>query len=120
MPGLVKIGMTTKNPRDRLKELYTTGVPHPFSLLFEQHVKDARQAEKLLHHRLSSYRLSKQREFFQIEPGSAVRVAERTLRSMQTVSNSRRWFFWLLFVVALSVGGALLYSSGLPFRGSGW
>lgn len=31
MPGLVKIGMTTRPELDtRLKELYTTGVPVPF------------------------------------------------------------------------------------------
>ena len=33
MPGLVKIGMTTRCEIDsRLKELYTTGVPVPFDV----------------------------------------------------------------------------------------
>ena len=33
MPGLVKIGMTTRKELDtRLKELYTTGVPIPFDV----------------------------------------------------------------------------------------
>ena len=33
MPGLVKIGMTTRHELDaRLKELYTTGVPVPFDV----------------------------------------------------------------------------------------
>ena len=31
MPGIVKIGMTSRADMDnRLKELYTTGVPQPF------------------------------------------------------------------------------------------
>lgn len=31
MPGLVKIGMTVRDDyRDRLNDLYTTGVPVPF------------------------------------------------------------------------------------------
>ena len=35
MPGLVKIGMTTqKEIEQRMKELYTTGVPLPFECQF--------------------------------------------------------------------------------------
>ncbi len=36
MPGLVKIGMTTRPELDaRLKELYTTGVPVPFDVEYD-------------------------------------------------------------------------------------
>lgn len=35
MPGLVKIGMTTRSEIDaRLRELYTTGVPVPFDIYY--------------------------------------------------------------------------------------
>lgn len=35
MPGLVKIGMTTREDMDsRMKELYSTGVPVPFECQF--------------------------------------------------------------------------------------
>ena len=40
MPGLVKIGMTTRPELDtRLKELYTTGVPVPFDVEYACEVK---------------------------------------------------------------------------------
>ena len=40
MPGLVKIGMTTqKEIEQRMKELYTTGVPLPFECQFACKVK---------------------------------------------------------------------------------
>lgn len=99
MPGLVKIGMTSKNPRDRLKELYTTGVPYPFHLLYEQRVKDPRHAEKLLHHKLASCRMSRQREFFQIEANNAIKIAERTLASIHTVQSGHRWLRWFVLLV---------------------
>lgn len=40
MPGLVKIGMTTREDMDsRIKELYSTGVPVPFECQFACKVK---------------------------------------------------------------------------------
>ena len=52
MPGLVKIGMTTRPELDtRLKELYTTGVPVPFDVEYACEVKasDCNKIEKALH-----------------------------------------------------------------------
>lgn len=104
MPGLVKIGMTTKPPKKRLQELYTTGVPFPFKLHYECRVKDARNTEQLLHQLLSAYRVSRKREFFEIEPGNAIRIAERTVRSIRTVERSRSWGKWLVLLVVIAVG----------------
>jgi len=98
MPGLVKIGMTTKKPRERLKELYTTGVPVPFNLVFEQSVKDPRYAEKILHNKLASCRVTKKREFFELDAGSAVQIAGRTLANLKTVQRSRSWIGWIVFL----------------------
>ena len=40
MPGLVKIGMTTREDIDtRMRELYSTGVPVPFECQFACRVK---------------------------------------------------------------------------------
>lgn len=40
MPGLVKIGMTTRESIDtRMKELYSTGVPVPFDCEYACEVK---------------------------------------------------------------------------------
>lgn len=52
MPGLVKIGMTTREDMDsRMKELYSTGVPEPFECQFACKVKksDCVKIEKALH-----------------------------------------------------------------------
>ena len=52
MPGLVKIGMTSRNNIDeRMKELYGTGVPVPFECKYACKVKssDCEKIEKALH-----------------------------------------------------------------------
>ncbi|MEM7260315.1 MAG: GIY-YIG nuclease family protein, partial [Pseudomonadota bacterium] len=102
MPGLVKIGMTAKQPKKRLQELYTTGVPFPFKLHYECQVKDARNTEQLLHQLLDAYRVSKKREFFEIEPGNAIRITERTVCSIRTVERGRSWSRWILLILIVA------------------
>lgn len=47
MPGLVKIGKTTQlEVNERMKQLYSTGVPVPFDCAFACKVKDATEVEK--------------------------------------------------------------------------
>lgn len=65
MPGYVKIGMTTRTVQDRMKELYTTGVPLPFQCLVAKHVDDVEEKERIVHRIFSEYRVPN-REFFQI------------------------------------------------------
>ena len=70
MPGIVKIGMTTReNPQVRMNELYTTGVPLPFECAIAVKVEDERadELEKVLHKAFSPNRLNPSREFFEIE-----------------------------------------------------
>ena len=70
MPGLVKIGMTTqKEIEQRMKELYTTGVPLPFECQFACKVKksDCAKIEKALHTAFSPSRVNPNREFFRIQ-----------------------------------------------------
>jgi hypothetical protein len=55
MPGLVKVGLTTREPLERLAELSSaTGVPTPFELVFDVLVADASRAEAVLHDLLTS------------------------------------------------------------------
>jgi DNA segregation ATPase FtsK/SpoIIIE-like protein len=68
MPGLVKIGRTTRPPEERAIELSTaTSVPTPFELVFDILVPDCVQAEAFLHEFFSErgFRLSDNREFFE-------------------------------------------------------
>ena len=50
MEGLVKVGRTTRDPRDRAQELsLATGVPTPFLLAFFRFFSDSRQGEQYVH-----------------------------------------------------------------------
>jgi hypothetical protein len=57
-----KIGMTTKTPEERARELSgATGVPRDFEVLYAQRVSDCNRAEQLLHQRLHQYRSASNR-----------------------------------------------------------
>lgn len=78
MPGLLKIGMTTKSPVTRAEELSTTGVPAPFEVEFAIYVPDAAEMERDIHDRFSRLRFRAGREFFKAEPSEvAVSIVER-------------------------------------------
>ncbi len=79
MPGLVKIGMTTqKEIEQRMKELYTTGVPLPFECQFACKVKksDCAKIEKALHTAFAPQRINENREFFRIQVEQAKVILE--------------------------------------------
>lgn len=79
MPGLVKIGMTTREDIDaRMKELYSTGVPVPFDCEFACKVKksDCRKIEEALHKAFSPQRINANREFFRINVEQAKAILE--------------------------------------------
>jgi len=74
MPELVKVGFTTRTPRDRARELgATTGIPVPFLVAYERMVIDCEYVERLVHSTLEAqgYRVADNREFFRA-PLSAV------------------------------------------------
>ncbi len=79
MPGLVKIGMTTRENMDtRMKELYSTGVPVPFDCEFACKVKkaDCAKIEKALHTAFNPQRINPNREFFRIQVEQAKVILE--------------------------------------------
>lgn len=79
MPGLVKIGMTTRDNLDtRMRELYGTGVPVPFECAYACKVKtsDCAKIEKALHTAFAPNRINANREFFQIKPEQAKVILE--------------------------------------------
>ena len=79
MPGLVKIGMTTRDSVDsRMTELYSTGVPVPFECAYACEVKisDCAKIEKALHIAFEPNRINKNREFFSIKPEQAIAILE--------------------------------------------
>ena len=77
MPGLVKIGRTSRETVDvRLRELFSTGVPLPFDCAYACRVENDVEVERRFHEAFGPYRLSAQREFFQIEPQQAIALLE--------------------------------------------
>ena len=63
---LVKIGWTKNNPFKRAKQLYTTGVPNPFTIEFIIKTPDGRSLETRIHSYFSRCRENNSREFFNI------------------------------------------------------
>jgi hypothetical protein len=83
MGGYLKIGRTTRNPRDRAAELScATGVPTPFALAFDAYVENAFDAEAFVHARLThdGYRVSTNREFFNVDLTTAIKVVTEAQR----------------------------------------
>ena len=79
MPGIVKIGKTNReDPRVRMNELYSTGVPLPFECAIAVDTDDERAAnlERALHTAFAPYRLNPSREFFEIEPYQAEAILQ--------------------------------------------
>jgi len=77
MPGLVKIGMTSRAEISiRMAELWTTGIPVPFECAFAGKVLDARKVEKAFHIAFAPNRINPSREFFKIDPIQAIALLE--------------------------------------------
>ena len=64
LPGIYKIGGTTKGPEVRAKELSNTSVPTPYEVLLSAEVDDWRKSEAFIHKSLDSSRVADNREFF--------------------------------------------------------
>ena len=87
MPGLVKIGMTTKS----VKELSSTGVPEPFQLYYACELGDGldpAEVERDMHELFAPYRHNQRREFFAVDPARvklALKYAGRPVEAKQPV-----------------------------------
>lgn len=77
MPGLVKIGCTTRDPNERADKLSTpTGIATPFIIAYVQEFSDCARAERTVHARLADrgMRVLDRREFFRCTPSEAIRT----------------------------------------------
>lgn len=64
MPGLVKIGRTTRSVEGRAMELYQTGVPMPFVVEHSVLSPDCIALERIMHDMMPDLRVGAGREFF--------------------------------------------------------
>jgi len=77
MPGLVKVGKTTRSSSERAEELSgATGLPTPFIVVYEQLFEDCGSAESFVHTYLAQqgYRVADNREFFSAPVNIVVRA----------------------------------------------
>lgn len=78
MPGLVKIGRTSRDPVTRARELTSaSGVPTPFKIEGFVRSQDAVGTEAAIHRIAGSSRVNSRREFFRMDPVEAVSIARR-------------------------------------------
>jgi len=84
MPGLVKIGKTTSTRlKERMRNLYGTGVPEQFKVEFSCSLglNEYSEVEAMLHNAFANQRVNKNREFFQIEPERVIPILEFVQKS---------------------------------------
>ena len=68
MPGLVKIGSTSKDPNERAKQISRgTGVPLEFVVQYAYRCFNAERLERGLHKHFNPHRTNNKKEFFQLE-----------------------------------------------------
>ncbi len=79
MPGLLKIGFTQHaDTKRRVLELSkNTAVPLHFVLEFEQLIENPAQYERLIHARISQYRLSPDKEFFKVDLDTVEKIIRK-------------------------------------------
>lgn len=70
MPGLVKIGFSTKDPILRAAELNSTGAPHPYQVVYDILVAGPRDIEQRVHAAMSKMKEGK--EWFRCSADEAI------------------------------------------------
>lgn len=78
MPGIVKIGWTSRTPEERSTELSTTGVPGKYQIEYSARITEADLAEKHAHLILRSIRVDPSREHFRCEVLDAIAVVRES------------------------------------------
>ena len=88
MPGLIKIGYTTRTPEERAHELYDkiTGVPMPFKVAYKLPCENPEGLEGQIHRKLEKHRVNPYREFFEYSADDAFQLLEQL-----TDSSWRKW-----------------------------
>ncbi len=79
MPDLVKIGLTSNLPEDRVKELFNTSTPTKFDIAYRAATSRYKEVEKKAHQILSAYRVNPKREFFKVDKEVAIKAVQEAL-----------------------------------------
>jgi hypothetical protein len=88
MPGLVKVGYSTKDPEHRAKELNHTGSPHPYLVDYESLIEEPYQIEQKTHKVLSKYREDK--EWFRCSAEVAIAAIKQVAGTQRIIETYKR------------------------------
>jgi hypothetical protein len=88
MPGLVKVGYTSKDPALRANELNHTGSPHPYVVDYEVLVDEPYKIEQKTHNRLSSFFEGK--EWFRCSREKAIAAIQSETNGAIHLENFKR------------------------------
>lgn len=89
MSGIVKIGKSQLDPNIRAKSLSSApGVPVPFFVVYQAYFKDCDKAEKYIRAKLEKFRLSNNREFFQMGLPNAIDALIETRNRLGGYKNN--------------------------------
>jgi hypothetical protein len=82
MPGMLKIGKTTRQPEQRVAELNAaSGVPTPFRIEATVATNDVHELERRIHDILNAQRVNRNREFFETTIENAVFAAQNASKA---------------------------------------
>jgi hypothetical protein len=83
MPGLLKIGFTNRDVKERIAELSSaTGVPKSFEIEYYCLTRDVEEIEGKVHQHLSAHRASG-KEFFKVTLIDAVELIDSLVRKVE-------------------------------------
>ena len=77
MPGLLKIGYTYNTPESRAVQLFKTGVPDMFKVVYRCKCFNGMRIERAVHQQLKKYRIREDREFFKVKLEEAIQTIEQ-------------------------------------------
>jgi hypothetical protein len=87
MPGIYKIGITTRNDiQTRIRELFTTSIPVPFECVYACKVNDCKRVESAIHFAFDPERVNPQREFFKTDPDRVIAILK--LVETENITNT--------------------------------
>lgn len=76
MPGIFKIGFTYNDPETRATQLFKTGVPDEFQIVYRCKCFNGMRVERAVHESLRKKRIRMDREFFKVELEEAIQIIE--------------------------------------------
>ncbi|ALA58387.1 GIY-YIG nuclease family protein [Nitrospira moscoviensis] len=79
MPGLIKVGHSTKDPELRARELSSTGSPHPYIVEYEMLIEQPARVEQQAHNALKNWR--ERKEWFRCSCEEAIAAIQRSAGS---------------------------------------